>query len=117
MIDGMSGAPPAAASYRPPRFDVTSEDADGTVLLKLSGELDLVGEPVLAQALAKANGHPVLIDLSEVAFMDSTGLRALLEGNRRAEAAGGALTLRVRPEGPVARLLDIAGVAGLFGSA
>jgi anti-anti-sigma factor len=102
MMARMSGAP-EAASYRPPRFDVTSEDANGAVLLKLSGELDLVSEPVLAQALAKANGHPVLIDLSEVAFMDSTGLRALLTAAR--EHAD--LKLRGPLQPSVDRLLEL----------
>ena len=48
------------------------------MLLRLTGELDLVSEPVLADALAQGDGQPLRIDLSELAFMDSTGLRALL---------------------------------------
>ena len=72
----MSSAP-EAASYRPPRFEVKVEHLSGTVLLRLTGELDLVSEPVLVAELAKVDG-PLRIDLSELAFMDSTGLRALL---------------------------------------
>jgi anti-anti-sigma factor len=94
---------PEAASYRPPRFDVTTEEEDGTVLLRLTGELDLVSEPVLAQALAKTNGHPVRIDLSELAFMDSTGLRAMLTASQqRAD-----LKLRGPLQPSVERLLEL----------
>jgi anti-anti-sigma factor len=64
--------------YRPPRFEVEVEDADGAVVVRLIGELDLVSEPVLADALEQADGRPLRVDLSELAFMDSTGLRALL---------------------------------------
>ncbi|MDA0178692.1 STAS domain-containing protein [Solirubrobacter phytolaccae] len=77
----MSSAP-EAASYRPPRFDVNVEDEEGAVVLRLNGELDLVSEPVLAGALAGVDGRPLRIDLSDLAFMDSTGLRALLTALR-----------------------------------
>lgn len=72
----MSSAP-EAAGYRPPRFAVNVEHSGDAVLLRLNGELDLVSEPVLAGELAKVDG-PLRIDLSGLAFMDSTGLRALL---------------------------------------
>jgi anti-anti-sigma factor len=73
----MSGEPDPTA-YRPPRFEVTTEHAGDTVVVHLIGELDLVSEPVLAEALGQADGHPLRVDLSELMFMDSTGLRALL---------------------------------------
>lgn len=92
-----------AAAFRPPRFDVTVSEADGMVLLRLTGELDLVSEPVLASALAKTNGHPLRIDLSELAFMDSTGLRALLTAAR--EHAD--LKLRGPLQPSVERLLEL----------
>ena len=75
-------AEPDPGAFRPPRFDVTLEDdADGT-LLKVSGELDLVSEPQLAHALADLGGREATLDLSELAFMDSTGLRTLLGAAR-----------------------------------
>src|SRR3712207_3649148 len=77
----MSGEP-EISGYRPPRFEATVEDTDDTVVVRLIGELDLVSEPVLADALEQADGKPLRIDLSELAFMDSTGLRALLSLQR-----------------------------------
>lgn len=76
-LTAMSSAP-EAAGYRTPRFEVNVEDDGSAVLLRLAGELDLVSEPVLADELAKADGRALRIDLSALAFMDSTGLRALL---------------------------------------
>ena len=98
----MSGAP-GSSGYRPPRFEVASEHADGTMLLRLTGELDLVSEPVLAEALAQGDGQPLRIDLSELAFMDSTGLRALL-GLQREHAD---VKLRGPLQPPVQRLLEL----------
>lgn len=98
----MSSAP-EAASYRPPRFEVKVEDEDGAVLLRLHGELDLVSEPVLAGELAKAQGRPLRIDLSELGFMDSTGLRALLTAMREQTD----LKLRGPLQPSVQRLLEL----------
>jgi anti-anti-sigma factor len=95
---------PDAGDFRPPRFDVTVADgADGRLVIAVSGELDLVTEPQLEAALANAVGRPVTIDLSELAFMDSTGLRALLSAAR--EYAD--LQLRGPLEPAVQRLLEL----------
>ena len=96
-------AEPDAGAFRPPRFDVTVVEEGGTLGLKLTGELDLVSEPMLQSALARADGRPVRIDLSELAFMDSTGLRALLSAAR--EVPG--LELRGPLQPAVRRLLDL----------
>ena len=75
---------PDPGAFRPPRFDVAvSEDPEGGgVLLRVSGELDIVSEPQLEAALAQAERQPIRVDLSELSFMDSTGLRALLGAAR-----------------------------------
>lgn len=75
---------PDPGAFRPPRFEVTAaEDPEtGGTLLRVSGELDLVSEPQFEDALAKAAGRPVRVDLTDLGFMDSTGLRALLGASR-----------------------------------
>jgi len=98
----MNGDPDAGA-FRPPRFDVASEVENSVLVLRLSGELDLVSEPAFAAALAQADGRPVRIELEELAFMDSTGLRALLSAAR--EVPG--LQLRGPLQAPVQRLLEL----------
>jgi len=101
---------PEAASYRTPRFEVNVEDDDGAVLLRLAGELDLVSEPVLAGELTKVEGRPVRIDLSELAFMDSTGLRVLLTTMREHTD----FKLRGPLQPPVQRLLELTQTNTIF---
>jgi anti-sigma B factor antagonist len=101
----------------PSELTATLEREDGRAVLRVEGEIDLLTTPVLVEALDGALGgaDALTVDLCAVDFMDSTGLRALLEARRRADEAGGVLFLRVRDGGPVDRLLDLAGVRDLFG--
>jgi anti-anti-sigma factor len=94
---------PDAGGFRPPRFDVAVEERDDAVVLRLSGELDLVSEPIFQSALARANGRPIRIDMAELAFMDSTGLRALLSASREIEG----LELHGPLQPAVRRLLEL----------
>jgi anti-anti-sigma factor len=86
------------------------------VVLRVEGEVDLVTAPALAMALAEATAEPgdVTVDLRQVTFMDSTGLRVLLETRGRLEQDGRAMRLQVDESGAVARLLDLVGVRALF---
>jgi anti-sigma B factor antagonist len=78
-------------------LDVTSEaNSDGTVLVKMAGDLDLGSADVLQQALLAAEkSHPstLYLDLSGLGFMDSTGLRLILQANERAKRALSRLAL------------------------
>ena len=70
-------------------FQVASRaDADGRVLA-LSGELDLAGIEEFAQHLndAQAAGGPLTIDLTELDFIDSSGLGILVRFHNAATAA------------------------------
>ena len=98
----MSGEPDTPG-YRPPRFEAEVENTDSAVVVRLIGELDLVSEPVLVDALAQADGKPLRVDLAELAFMDSTGLRALLALQRREED----VKLRGPLQPAVQRLLEL----------
>ena len=102
MMPRMTDEPDAGA-FRPPRFDVVTSEEEGAVVLHLSGELDLGSEPILAAALASADGNPVRIELEDLAFMDSTGLRALLSAAREVNR----LELRGPLQAPVKRLLEL----------
>jgi anti-anti-sigma factor len=94
---------PEPGAFRPPRFEVQTAEDDGTLVLRLVGELDLVSEPVLSAELGKGVGRPVRIELEELAFMDSTGLRTLLSSAREIEQ----LTLAGPLQAPVQRLLEL----------
>src|SRR6478736_2945171 len=67
----------------------TRQNGDG-VLLVLEGELDLAGEAVLEQALesARAAGGTLTVDLRELHFIDSSGLRVLVRLHNTAVTDG-----------------------------
>src|SRR5688572_6922400 len=81
---------------------------------KLKGEIDLATAGTLSQLLLTASGRdPIVLDLSEVSFMDSSGLRALLQG-ARSDDCGPVVITDASPQ--VRRLLEISipdGVPGL----
>jgi anti-sigma B factor antagonist len=96
---------PDQGAFRPPRFDLTvsaDPEREGT-LVQIAGELDLVTGPQLEAALAAATEQPVRIDLSGLTFMDSTGLRALLNATR----AHPDLQISGPLQTPVQRLLEL----------
>ena len=84
----------------------------GEVAINLVGELDLVTSPLLRDELARhhAHGRRVVLDLSAVKFVDSTGLVLLMESAR----GEGEVLLRRQVAPAVARLLAITKTEQLF---
>jgi anti-sigma B factor antagonist len=81
---------------RPIRIEVREKIDGETLVLSVDGELDLGSVPVLAQqvdAQAVGEGDALTLDLSGVTFMDSSGLRLLIEINERAKRDGWTLSL------------------------
>jgi anti-sigma B factor antagonist len=81
-----------------PQLHVVTESlANGTRVVALRGELDVATMPSLDEALSVAvrvEGTPkVLLDLSEVTFIDSTALMRLLTAQRELERRGGQMVL------------------------
>jgi anti-anti-sigma factor len=67
-----------------------------TYTIRLSGELDLGNSELLDEALVEAeatDASRVLLDVEELRFIDSTGLRVILRATRRAEWSGDRLRL------------------------
>jgi anti-sigma B factor antagonist len=99
----------AAPPMRPP-FAV-SQRRDGAVyVLALAGELDLFSAPRLREAIARAD-RDVVLDLTQVGFVDSSGLAAILGAARRLATAGRRLSL-VAGAGYVRALLERTGLIG-----
>ena len=88
----------------------------GEVSLRLAGELDLVTAPTLRDELARhqARGVRVVLDLSEIQFLDSTGLVLLMEVAREPAKNGWSLALRRELSPAVARLFQVTRTEGLF---
>lgn len=83
--------------------------------VKLRGELDLASAPVLQSDLdeAIATAPVTVLDLEELAFMDSTGLRMFARLNQAAKERGVRLLVG-RPSPAVLRILDVAGLVEHF---
>ena len=71
-------------------LEIETNDSDGYALCRPVGELDAYTVAAFRDALSELATQPrVVIDLSEVPFMDSAGLGALIGGIRRAREHGG----------------------------
>jgi len=71
-------------------FDIQIEDAASHIVCRPRGELDAYTVETFREALVSVvDASRLLIDLSEVPFMDSAGLGALIGGIRRTREAGG----------------------------
>lgn len=89
-----------------PKYNI-EEDTRGDIrLVTVTGEIDLASAPALERSLTKEPEGPVVADLSDVGFIDSTGLRSLLSAQDIINNDGGRLVL-VYGEGPVERILDL----------
>src|SRR4051812_7188576 len=88
-----------------PTFVVSVETVPGWTVVSLEGELDLATAPVLAVALAdlEKSLFPVVVDLTGLTFLDSSGVALLL----KSRPGGSQLTLICPPKTVVARVLRI----------
>lgn len=94
-------------------FAIDMHDADGAHVLVAQGELDIAGTPQVLDALPEHIARPVIFDLSGVTFMDSSGLRSLLNVRQACENAGQQLSL-ARPSDAVLRVLTLVDIVGEF---
>jgi anti-sigma B factor antagonist len=91
------------------RVDVHSTNAG--VVLEVFGELDVASAPQLEAQLERADDAPlVVIDLSSLEFIDSTGLGILVRAHQTAQEHDRQFAL-VQGTGQVERLLDLTGIA------
>lgn len=97
-------------------FAIDDRVIDGVPTLAVSGEIDVSTAPALRDrlvALALEGPVTVVVDLSEVTFLDSTALGVLVSALKRLREDGGGLRLVVA-SGSVARVLEITGLAEVF---
>ncbi|MBS1843574.1 MAG: STAS domain-containing protein [Actinobacteria bacterium] len=112
MSPGLEGPPSSPAPDRSGAevsvFRLTERDLDGEFQeLKVEGELDLSVVDRLTERITAARGRPVLVDLSECTFIDSTGIAAVLLARRD----GGRVAIH-SPSDQVLRVLAITGLTG-----
>jgi anti-sigma B factor antagonist len=85
----------------------------GLVSVEIAGEFDFADAERSGEAIAAALGDAesgLLLDLSDCEFIDSTGIHALIQADRRAREAG--LRIAIAGSGPQVRLVfDVTGLA------
>ncbi|MGD9572203.1 MAG: STAS domain-containing protein [Thermoleophilia bacterium] len=89
------------------------DDVDHSVVIVATGELDLTGAPRLLQALPAEGTTPVVLDLRGIQFMDSSGLRSLLEARQACADAGRSFAI-ANPSDAVNRVLELVDLTGEF---
>jgi anti-sigma B factor antagonist len=78
---------------------------------EVRGEIDAHTAPTLAAAMSELPAGVVTVDVAGVTFMDSSGLRVLLDAATRAREGSGDLVI-VRSTPGIARLVEISGLGG-----
>jgi anti-sigma B factor antagonist len=100
-----------------PHFELSEEDgASGTHVINVTGEIHVQTAPRFSRRLSQAidNGNTsIVLDLSAVEFIDSTGLSVLLNGLRQVTAVQGRLAL-VCANPTVLRLFQITSLDDTF---
>jgi anti-anti-sigma factor len=88
-------------------FELEERRHDDTVVLALRGELDLASADVVRTRLdeLRAAGEPALLDIEELYFMDSSGLRLVLDAAEASDKTGWKFSLTHGPE-QVRRLFE-----------
>ena len=91
-----------------------SRPSNGVCVLSLSGEMDLSNASELVRALGGNVGPGrIIIELSRLTYMDSTGIKQLVALSRTIKAAGGAIVLAA-PHPNLARLFEIVNLGELM---
>jgi anti-sigma B factor antagonist len=107
MADGL---PQIEGELPPPWFEVVESRVGHRLVLAATGEVDIASADTLREALddATASGAAeIWLDLTNVEFMDSTGITAIVDALGRLGRRRFAV---ICPQGPVRRVFEIAGV-------
>jgi len=100
----------------PREFGVDVSTDDGTTVVSVRGEVDLYTAPKLREHLDEAlqgDLPQVVVDLTQLDFIDSTGLGVLVGALKQVRAGGGDMSLR-NPSRSTHKILEIAGLTELF---
>jgi anti-sigma B factor antagonist len=94
-------------------FEIRISDGADRYIIQPSGDLDLATKDELHEALRAAlhgGAKTVVLDLSELTFIDSSGIGVINLGVRMASERGREFFLRRGPE-PIQRIFDVTGIA------
>lgn len=96
-----------------PQFSYQVREHGPVSVVEVSGDVDMAVAGELTEVLQPLVTHKdVVLDCSAVTFFDSMGLRVAISARTQAERAG--TTFVLVPSPVVSRVLELAGVAGIF---
>ena len=99
---------------RPPVFSYEeTTEPDGTVRIALTGELDMAAAPSLERILSGLADANVVLDISDLEYLDSSGLAVLVAAHSRAADAGRSVSFTAPPP-PIRRVFSVTGLSDLF---
>ncbi|HWX98193.1 MAG TPA: STAS domain-containing protein [Solirubrobacteraceae bacterium] len=96
---------------RASRFEIHREMQGDAARLTVTGELDIASVPRVEEAVAKVlaeGARSLIVDLSRLSFVDSSGLRMFITLNDRSSGEGWSLGL-IRPPEPAFSVFQITG--------
>jgi anti-sigma B factor antagonist len=89
------------------------ETGQRRVVVAVAGDVDIATAPLVARALLWHTDCDVIVDLSAVGFLDSSGLTALVQAYKRLQQTGHTLRTTGEREGALA-VMKIAGLLDVF---
>lgn len=105
------------AEMEPGRFAVNTVRSGTDELVQLSGEMDLsvIGSVDREMCRAEAgDASRIVLDLSELEFLDAAGIRLLLHLNTRSRSNGGRLCITRAQSPQVQRVIELTGAADVL---
>jgi anti-sigma B factor antagonist len=102
----------------PDGFEISEELEPDAVRIKVTGELDVAVIDRLRDRLDSlaSTGEAVVLDLSELAFIDSSGLNVIVTSFRQSRREGWDLRIDQRVSDPVLRVVRLMGLDAIFWS-
>ncbi|MFF0001641.1 STAS domain-containing protein [Streptomyces avermitilis] len=102
---------------RPDRFSVVHRMVDGVRVVTVQGEIDHDVRELLSAALLSGDGAAppsrIVVDLSGVTFMDSSGINVFVAAHQAVSATGGWLRIAAAQK-PVLHVLQLVGIDALI---
>lgn len=121
--DARTGSPDRGGAHAGPAWGpaphamrVTIREEGQALVVSVTGELDAGTAALLRDRIgehAAAAGRHVVLDLSGVEFIDSTGLGTVVRARKALRVAGTTMSLVVATT-PVRRVLEMAGLVGVL---
>jgi anti-sigma B factor antagonist len=92
-----------------------SENDAGATVARIEGEIDMASAPAIGATVGTAiDRGPTVLDMTDVEFIDSAGIRMLVELARRAGPEPSPLPLVAPPGSIVRRMVELTGIEELF---